>query len=41
VLILAVLLIPFFAFGELRRIFGGDKLRRLFFSSRELPSASS
>jgi hypothetical protein len=41
VLILAVLLIPFFAFGELRRIFGGDKLRTLFFTSRHLPGASS
>jgi len=40
-LILAVLLFPFFAFTELRRIFGGDKLRRLFFTSRDLPSASS
>jgi len=38
ILILAVLLIPFFAFTELRRIFGGDKLRNLFFTSRHLPS---
>jgi hypothetical protein len=36
VLILAVLLIPFFGFSELRRIFGGDKLRTLFFTSRHV-----
>jgi hypothetical protein len=41
ILILAVLLIPFFAFTELRRIFGEDKLVRLFFTSRRLPGASS
>jgi hypothetical protein len=41
VLILAVLLIPFFGFSELRRIFGGDKLRRLFFTSRHLPDSTS
>jgi len=38
VLILAVLLVPFFAFSELRRIFGADKLRSLLFTSRHLPS---
>lgn len=32
--ILAVLLIPFFAFTELRQILGADKLERLFFTSR-------
>lgn len=32
--ILAVLLIPFFAFTELRQILGADKLVRLFFTSR-------
>jgi hypothetical protein len=32
--ILGVLLIPFFAFGELRSVLGGDKLQRLFFTSR-------
>ena len=32
--ILAVLLIPFFAFAELRQILGADKLVRLFFTSR-------
>jgi hypothetical protein len=41
VLILAVLLIPFFAFGELRRVLGEDKLRTLLFTSRDLPSAPS
>jgi hypothetical protein len=40
-LILAVLLVPFFAFGELRRVLGEDKLRTLLFTSRDLPSASS
>jgi hypothetical protein len=39
--ILAVLLIPFFGFSELRRIFGEDKLQRLFFVSRDLSDASS
>lgn len=32
--ILAVLLIPFFAFTELRQILGADKLVRIFFTSR-------
>lgn len=32
--ILAVLLTPFFGFTELRRVFGEDKLDRLFFTSR-------
>jgi hypothetical protein len=32
--ILAVLLIPFFGFTELRRVFGEDKLEKIFFSSR-------
>jgi hypothetical protein len=41
VLILAVLLVPFFAFSELRRIFGGDKLRRLFFTSRHANGSPS
>jgi hypothetical protein len=41
VLILAVLLVPFFGFSELRRIFGGDKLRRLFFTSRHLPDSTT
>jgi hypothetical protein len=41
VLILGVLLIPFFGFGELRRVFGGDKLRKLFFTSRHLPDSTS
>jgi hypothetical protein len=34
VAILAVLLIPFFAFTELRQTFGADKLVKLFFTSR-------
>jgi hypothetical protein len=34
VAILAVLLIPFFAFTELRQILGADKLVKLFFTSR-------
>jgi hypothetical protein len=34
VAILAVLLIPFFAFTELRQILGADRLVRLFFTSR-------
>jgi hypothetical protein len=36
--LLAVLLIPFFGFTELRRVFGEGKLERLFFTSRALPS---
>jgi hypothetical protein len=39
--ILAVLLIPFFGFSELRGIFGEDKLQKLFFISRDLSDASS
>jgi hypothetical protein len=38
--ILGVLLIPFFAFTELRQIFGEDKLVRLFFGPRNLPESS-
>ena len=34
--ILAVLLIPFFAFTELRRVFGEDKLEKLFFTHRHI-----
>jgi hypothetical protein len=33
--ILFVMLIPFFGFTELRRVFGQDKLERAFFQSRE------
>jgi hypothetical protein len=33
--ILLVLLIPFFGFTELRRVFGQDKLERAFFKSRQ------
>jgi hypothetical protein len=39
--ILAVLLIPFFAFTELRDILGKDKLAGLFFTSGRLPGESS
>jgi hypothetical protein len=39
--ILGVLLVPFFAFTELRRYFGDDKLRRLLFTSRHPASNSS
>ena len=39
--ILAVLLIPFFGFSELNRIFGKDKLRKLFFVSRQLSDSSA
>jgi hypothetical protein len=39
--LLAVLLIPFFGFTELRRVFGEGKLERLFFSSRDLAGCSS
>jgi len=39
--ILAVLLIPFFAFTELRGIFGKEKLAGLFFTSGHLPSEAS
>jgi hypothetical protein len=39
--LLFVMLIPFFGFNELRRVFGGDRLMALFFRSRllDLPSA--
>jgi hypothetical protein len=39
--ILAVLLIPFFAFTELGEVLSRSKLVNLFFSSRHLPEASS
>jgi hypothetical protein len=39
--LLAVLLIPFFGFTELRRVFGEGKLERLFFTSRQLAGSSS
>lgn len=39
--ILAVLLVPFFAFAELRDIIGKEKLRNIFFASGHLPSESS
>jgi hypothetical protein len=38
--LLAVLLIPFFGFTELRRVFGEGKLERLFFTSRHLAGSS-
>ena len=38
--LLGVLLIPFFGFGELRRVLGEDKLNELFFTSRH-PSGGS
>jgi hypothetical protein len=34
--LLFVMLIPFFGFGELRRVFGPDRLMRLFFRPRHL-----
>lgn len=39
--LLFVMLIPFFGFTELRRVFGGERLMKLFFRSRliDLPSA--
>jgi hypothetical protein len=39
-LLLAVLLIPFFGFGELNRVFGVGKMRKLFFASRHLAEGS-
>jgi pilus assembly protein TadC len=39
--ILAVLLIPFFAFTELGKILGKDKLKQLLFTSRHVASGSS
>jgi len=41
VLILAVLLIPFFGFIELRGVLGEDKLRAFFFTSRHPAGGSS
>lgn len=39
--LLAVLLIPFFGFAELSRVFGESKLEKLFFTSRRLTDVSS
>ena len=39
--LLAVLLIPFFGFTELRRVLGENKLVKLFFNSRQLAGGSS
>ena len=39
--LLGVVLIPFFGFTELRRVFGEGKLERLFFTSRYLAGGSS
>jgi hypothetical protein len=39
--LLAVLLIPFFGFTELRRVFGEDKLVKVFFTSRFPTEGSS
>jgi hypothetical protein len=39
--ILAVLLIPFFGFTELRKVLGADELRRLLFTSRHPAGSSS
>jgi len=41
VAILAVLLIPFFGFTELRKALGKDELRRLLFNSRHPAGGSS
>ncbi len=41
ILLLAVLLIPFFGFTELCRVFGEDKLVKVFFTSRHLAGSSS
>jgi hypothetical protein len=38
-LLLFVMLIPFFGFGELQRVLGEGKLSRLFFHSRGLPES--
>ena len=40
-LLLGVLLIPFFGFTELSRVFGADKLVRIFFTSRHPAGSSS
>jgi len=34
ILLLGVLLIPFFGFSELNRVFGAERLRKLFFKAR-------
>ena len=39
--ILAVLLVPFFAFTEIRDVFGKERLTKLFFSAGRLPDESS
>ena len=39
-LLLGVLLIPFFGFGEVNRVFGEQKLKKLFFASRHLAEGS-
>ena len=39
--LLGVLLIPFFAFTELRGVLGEDRLRKLFFGPRDAGTASS
>jgi hypothetical protein len=39
--LLAVVLIPFFGFTELRRVFGEDKLVKVFFTSRNPAAGSS
>jgi hypothetical protein len=39
--LLAVLLIPFFGFTELRRVFGEDKLVKVFFTSRHVGEGSA
>ena len=41
ILLLAVLLIPFFGFTELCRVFGEDKLVKVFFTSRHFAGSSS
>jgi hypothetical protein len=41
ILVLAVLLIPFFGYTELSNVFGEGKLRTLFFHSRHTDSISS
>jgi len=39
--LLFVLLIPFFGFGELQRVLGGDRLARLFFHMRDATGRAS
>lgn len=41
VAILAVLLIPFFAFSELREVLGKERVRELFFKTGKLPDGPS